>query len=133
MEKVPYLLLFLGLCLIYVPRIVVAREQAKMPEGYDNANPRDQQARLTAVGKRANAAHHNGFEAFAPFAAGILACRVARVDLIATIVLGAVFVLARSIYVWMYVTDRPTARSSIWMLGFLATCALLLYPVFRGG
>ncbi len=133
MEKIPYLLLFLALCLIYAPRVVVAREQAKMPEGYDNANPREQQSRLTAVGKRANAAHHNGFEAFAPFAAGILACRVAQVDLIATVILGGVFVISRAVYVWLYVTDRPTARSTVWTLGFLSTCVLLLYPVFRGG
>jgi uncharacterized MAPEG superfamily protein len=111
----------------------VAKEQAKMPEGYDNAMPRDQQARLSPVGRRAQGAHMNGFEAFAPFAAGILACRVANVDLTATVILGAIFVIARAIYVFLYLTDRPSARSFVWSIGFLATCALLLYPVFRHG
>jgi uncharacterized MAPEG superfamily protein len=133
MEKVPYLLIFLAALFIYVPRLFVAREQARMPEGYDNANPREQQARLGAVGRRANAAHQNSIEAFPLFAAAILACRVAKVDLLATVVLGAIFVVARAIYIWCYVTDEPSMRSAVWGIGLLANCALFLYPIFRGG
>ncbi len=133
MEKIPYLQIFLALTLVYLPRIYVTKEMAKLPEGYDNATPRDQQSRLTGIGRRAVGAHNNGFEAFAPFAAGVLTCRVAHVDLTATVILGAVFLAARTIYVFLYLYDKPNARSTMWTIAFLATCALLLYPVFRGG
>ncbi|MBI2393928.1 MAG: MAPEG family protein [Deltaproteobacteria bacterium] len=133
MTSAPYVLLFLAFCLVYVPRLFVAREQARMPEGYDNAHPRQQQARLDGFGARAQAAHLNGFEAFAPFAAGVLASLHAGVEARSIVWLGTVFVAARSVYVALYLANRSTARSAVWTVGFLATCALLLAPVLRGG
>ena len=49
-----------ALVLVYAPRFVVARAMAQQPEGYNNAEPRAQQAQLTGVGRRAAAAHANG-------------------------------------------------------------------------
>lgn len=133
MTNAPYVLIFVALSLVYVPRLFVAREQARLPEGYDNAHPRQQQARLTGLGARAQAAHLNGFEAFAPFAAGVLVSVQAGVDSRWIVWLGAAFVVARSMYIALYLADRSTARSTVWSVGFLATCALLLAPVLRGG
>jgi uncharacterized MAPEG superfamily protein len=130
-EKLPWIYLVVALSLVYVPRFVVTREQARMPEGYDNANPRDQQARLQGLGRRAQGAHNNGFEAFAPFAAGILASVIAHVPLQTIAIAGGIHVVARAIYVGLYIGDKPTARSGIWTIGFLASCALLVLPIFQ--
>ena len=51
MNAIPYVSLLLSVILIFVPRGVVAREQAKQPEGYDNATPRVQVAKLTDLGQ----------------------------------------------------------------------------------
>ena len=39
MNAIPYISLLLAVILIFLPRGVVVREQAKQPEGYDNATP----------------------------------------------------------------------------------------------
>lgn len=128
-EKLPYLTLVLAFALIYVPRMFVLRAQAKEPGGLDNAHPRAQQAKLTGLGARAQGAHMNGFESFAPFAAGVLACELARVDVTVTGYLGVAFVAARSVYVALYLGNVPTARTAVWMVGFAAVIALLLRPL----
>lgn len=133
MDKAPYILIFLAACLIYVPRLFVAKAQAERPEGYDNAHPRDQQARLSDFGKRANGAHQNGFEAFMMFAAGVLGSVLGKVSPNVIVGLGAAFIVARCVYIALYLGNKPTARSSVWTLGFLATCGLLLAPAFIGG
>lgn len=133
MDKAPYILIFLAGCLIYVPRIFVAKAQAQQPEGYDNAHPRDQQARLSDFGKRANGAHQNGFEAFMMFAAGVLGSVLGKVSPNVIVGLGSAFIVARCVYIALYLGNKPTARSSVWTLGFLATCGLLLAPAFIGG
>lgn len=53
---------------VYLSKGPVAMAMNKLG-GYDNRNPRAQQAELTGWGARATAAHANGFEAFAPFGA----------------------------------------------------------------
>ncbi|MGZ3421323.1 MAG: MAPEG family protein [Polyangiales bacterium] len=131
MEKLPWIYLVVALSLVYLPRLVVAREQAKMPEGYDNAHPRDQQAKLGALGRRAQGAHNNGFEAFAPFAAGILASMIAHVPIKTIAIAGGIHVVARAIYIALYLGDKPTARSTVWSVAFFATSALLVLPIFQ--
>lgn len=86
--------------------------------GYDNAQPRIWETRLTGWRQRASWAHRNHIEAFAPFAAAVLVAHVvhapqARVDLLA----GA-FILARVAYTAAYIADRNTLRSVCWAVGF---------------
>lgn len=131
MEKLPYIYLFVAIALVYVPRLVVAREMAKMPEGYDNAQPREQQAKLQGLGKRAHSAHLNGFEAFAPFAAGTLAAMIGHVSAQTIAIVGGVHVAARVLYIAMFLGDKPTARSGVWTIAFLASCALMVLPIVQ--
>lgn len=133
MAKAPYVLLFLGLVLIYLPRVIVIRAQMQQPGGLDNHNPRDQQARLTGVGRRANAAHQNMLEAFPIFAAGILASMYARVELRVVVGLGAAFVVLRLIYVGLYLADLAWPRTSVWLLALSCSGGLLLAPLVLGG
>jgi uncharacterized MAPEG superfamily protein len=124
MDKLPYIALAYAWVLIYVPRQIMSREMAKLDGGYDNNNPRAQQAQLEGRGRRATGAHLNGFEAFAPFAAALLAAiqRGANRDAIAIVALA--FCVARTVYVWAYLEDKASARSGAWGLGMLATAAL---------
>lgn len=130
-EKLPELALLLAWILVYIPRGFVAQEQAKQQEGYDNDNPRAQQARLAGLGARAQAAHMNGFEAFAPFAAAVLLCRTTGVQSLALPIACGLFVLARSAYIGAYLGNRSTLRSGLWTVGALATLVLFLLPLLR--
>ncbi len=64
--------------LIYAPRVLVVIASKQQFGSLDNNHPREQQARLAGWGQRAQAAHDNSFEAFAPFAAAVLAATLAH-------------------------------------------------------
>ncbi len=100
---------------------------AKYRPDYDNARPREWLARLDGFRARAVWAHHNAFEAFAPFAAGVIIAHLAgapqgRID-----ALALAFVAARVAYAACYLLDRPTLRSIVWSLGF--ACVIGLFAV----
>lgn len=128
-ETVPYLCLLLAGILIYIPRVIVLRAQMKQPGGLDNNLPRAQQAKLEGLGARANGAHQNSFEAFAPFAAGVLACKAAGVDADEIAFLSMAFVGLRALYIGLYLSDRASARTLTWMGGLFCTLALLALPL----
>jgi uncharacterized MAPEG superfamily protein len=125
MESVPYWCLVIAGALIYAPRQVATYHMWKQPGGYDNEQPRRAQAKLEGIGQRAVAAHLNGFEAFAPFAAGVLAAiqRGVDRDLVAWLCLA--FVGFRTLYVLFYLANQSTLRSTSWVLGISASSALL--------
>jgi uncharacterized MAPEG superfamily protein len=121
--------LLVAFALIYVPRIFVARAQARAPGGYDNRMPREQYAKIDALGKRAHAAHTNAFESFAPFAAAVLLATVQYgagrpVDPSIIDGLAAGYVALRAVYVALYIGDKSTARSSVWGLSTLCTAGI---------
>lgn len=101
--------------------------------GYNNRNPRAWLARQTCNYRvqRANAAHLNAFEAFAPFAAGVLMAQAAGVDgeRIAMLALG--FVAMRIAHGAFYLADAPLARSLAWLGGFTAVMALMVMAALR--
>ena len=60
----PFICVLVAYLLIYLPKLPLSAAMAKQPGGYDNKDPRGQQAKLDGWGARARAAHYNGFEAF---------------------------------------------------------------------
>ena len=132
MHYVPYLAILAAYALIYIPRIgVVGRAMAAQPGGYNNADPRAQQATLEGAPRRALGAHQNAIEAFGPFGVAVLAAmqRVSlpRVDLVGYVCIA--FIAVRTVYVWAYVGDKPNLRSSMWSIGVAATGALMVFAV----
>jgi uncharacterized MAPEG superfamily protein len=127
-----YAAVFAAFLLIYVPRFMVLRAQARMPGGVDNRSPREQQQHLDAAGKRANAAHANAFEAFAPFAAAVIIASVASPPRAKDTIdaLAIAHVVLRAVYVGLYVGDVATARSLVWGLATLLTAALFTVPLW---
>ncbi|MFT3698165.1 MAG: MAPEG family protein [Kofleriaceae bacterium] len=131
MEYVPWVALLWAFALIYIPRMgAVAAGMKAQPGGYDNSDPRAQQAQLTGAAKRAVAAHNNGIEAFPPFAVGVFAA-VGRAHDKTTLIalICIIFMIARTAYIWAYINDKPSLRSSLWSLGLLCTTALLVLGI----
>jgi uncharacterized MAPEG superfamily protein len=125
----PLFCIFLVLITIYAPRIAVAVAQVRQPGGMDNKHPRDQQAKLTGWARRANAAHANAFEAFAPFAAAVLVAHVAKADPGWSTNLAVAFTVLRILYPILYIANVDRLRSAVWIAGFGCIVALFLLPV----
>lgn len=128
----PLLCVTIAFVLIYVPRVFVAIGQSRMPEGMDNKHPRDQQARLTGWAKRAQAAHDNSFESFAPFAAAVFVAHLAGGDPAVASTLAIAFVALRALYIGVYLANIDKVRSLVWTGGMACTVGLFLLPYFQG-
>jgi uncharacterized MAPEG superfamily protein len=125
---IPFLCVFIAFLLNMLSKGPVALAMLRQPDGYDNKRPRDQQAALEGWGRRAVAAHLNGFEAFPPFAVSVLIAAATGADPVWTTRLAVVFVAARLLYNAFYVLDLDLLRSAVWSVGFLSTCAIFLLP-----
>jgi uncharacterized MAPEG superfamily protein len=82
---------------------------------YDNADPRAWELKLDGRRRRAVAAMNNTFEALPFFAAAVivahqLGAAQGRLDLLA-----GVWLALRVVYLALYVGDRASARSLVWM------------------
>jgi uncharacterized MAPEG superfamily protein len=129
MTTIPLLCLPIGFALVFAPKIPLSMAMAKQPEGYDNKTPRDQQARLTGWGRRAAAAHANGFESFPAFAAGVLASHVTQSSPQWAAIFAIAYVVARALYSIAYIADVHMLRSAVWTVGFTCSIALMVLPI----
>ena len=94
--------------------------------GYNNKDPRGWLARQDSYRVRnANAAHLNAFEAFAPFAAGVLMAQFAGVDPARISMLAMAFVAFRILHGIFYLTASHLLRSLVWFGGFACVVALM--------
>ncbi|HKL53174.1 MAG TPA: MAPEG family protein [Wenzhouxiangellaceae bacterium] len=127
---IPIICLILSALMILVTKAPVALAQAKEGRGYDNRNPRAQQARLSGFGSRALAAHQNMIEAFPVFASGLLLALIAGVQGQWVGILSIAFVTARVAYSICYWADINVLRSLAWGIGFGASIGLMALPLF---
>ena len=93
---------------------------------YNNSAPRPQLELLPPKRRRAHWAQLNGFEAFPPFAAGVIIAHLAGASQGAIDALAAAFVALRVIYTLAYIYDKPTARSLVWAAGLLCVVGLFV-------
>ena len=121
--------IFIAFLLNLVSKGPVAIAMSRQTGGYDNKNPRAQQRDLDGWGRRAVAAHLNGYEAFPAFAVAVLLAIVTGTDPIWTARLAVVFVIARTLYVPLYIANLDLLRSAVWTVGFASTVGLFLLPV----
>ncbi len=119
----------LFLTLAYGVRWWVIRGAIAQDGAYDNNHPRIQQAGLTGRAARAQAAHHNSLEAFAPFAAAVLVAQGYSDLDVWRDGLAVAFVAVRLVYVQAYLGDWGNGRSLVWSLGFLIIIALFCLPL----
>ena len=96
-------------------------------ERFDNRDPRGWLARQAAPRvHRANAAQLNGYEAFAPFATGVVLAQLAGVAADRIALLAILFVVFRVLHGLIYVVGWQHAlRSLVWTAGF--ACVVVLF------
>ena len=128
---IPFFCIFLAFLLNMISKAPVALAMSRRPGGYDNKHPRDQEAALEGWGRRAFAAHLNGFEAFPAFAAAVVIAQISGADPVWSTRLAVAFIIARVLYTPLYIFDLDLLRSAVWTLGFMATCGLFLLPFAR--
>lgn len=119
----------LAACLLPILTVGIAKASlGRLPRkqgGYDNATPREWEARLQGWHARAHAAQLNGFEALPLFIAGVVFAQMAQADQARIDLLAVGFVLARVAYVAAYLWNKATLRSAIWTIGLGFSIALL--------
>ncbi|MBV6289651.1 MAPEG family protein [Pseudomonas aegrilactucae] len=128
--SIPFWCVFISALLIFVARVPVSRAM-KEQGGYNNHQPRSQQAQLTGLGARAVAAHQNSFEAFLLFAVGVLMAHTTQTHGFLIDTLAIIFVVARIIYLPLYWYDLAWQRSLAWSIGLISSLLLMLSPTFR--
>jgi uncharacterized MAPEG superfamily protein len=103
-------------------------------KGYDNRDPRGWVAKQTQPRvQRGNAAHLNAFEAFAPFAAGVLMAQAAGVDPGRIMTLALAFIVCRVLHGVFYLTNLATLRSLSWLIGIGCVATLMVQAAMRVG
>lgn len=104
---------------------------AKFSDGggrtYDNHAPRAQVDALPPQRRRGHWAQLNGFEAFPPFAAGVIVAHLAGAMQSTIDLLAMTFVGLRVLYTLLYIYDESTARSAVWAAGL--ACVIGLFVV----
>jgi uncharacterized MAPEG superfamily protein len=103
----------------------IARNRAR--ELRDNRNPRDFPNRIEGLPKRAWDAQLNSFESLPGFAAAVIIAQLAHAPQSQVDTLALVWVFARVAYVFCYLTDRSTLRSSFQFASL--ACVLGLFVV----
>lgn len=111
-------------CLPYLTIILAKRGAA-----FDNDAPRSWLERQSGLRQRADWAHRNHFEAFAPFAAAIVLAQMARAPQGRIDLLAVAFVLLRLAYTGAYLAGHASLRSLLFLLGFLCVVGLFLLPL----
>jgi uncharacterized MAPEG superfamily protein len=124
----PFICVLIAFLLIYVPKGPLSLAMARQPGGYDNEDPRAQQAKLEGMGARARGAHYNGFETFPPFAVAVIIAHLAGAADHRASILAIAFVVARALYIAAYLANLDYLRSAVWVIGFLCTTALFCLP-----
>ncbi len=115
-----------------LPYLLTTIAKAGGPD-YNNRNPRAWIAKQSGNYRvqRANAAHLNAFEAFAPFAAGVLMAQFAGVDATLVTRLALAFIAFRVLHAVFYLADKPPLRSLSWLGGFACVAWLMVAAAMR--
>ena len=129
--SIPFWCVFIAALLIYVAKLPVVRAMSAESGGYDNHNPRAQQARLTGLGARAHAAHLNSIEMFPLFAVGVLMAHSTEVFGWWVDLLAILFIATRVLYLLFYWRDLAWQRSMVWTVGLVCCLLLMLSPAIR--
>src|SRR5690606_19370988 len=110
----------------FLPYLWIGFAKTAAPK-YNNRNPRAWLAKQEGNYKvqRANAAHLNAFEAFAPFAAGVVMAQLAGVEHATIALLAVIFVALRVLHGVLYLADVAAARSLAWIAGYGCVLTLL--------
>jgi uncharacterized MAPEG superfamily protein len=121
------ILIYCLLAAIFLPYITKIPLAIAMHQhgGYDNKNPRGQQAKLEGFGARALAAHQNAFESLIVFSAAIATALATNNTDGFIQYLAIVHIIARVIYMVLYLLNWDKLRSIVWATGLFASVAIV--------
>lgn len=102
---------------------------AKATKDFNNARPREYMERLEGARKRAHWAVQNGYETYPLFVAAVLLAERAGAVQSTVNMLALAFVTCRLVYCALYVADKATARSVVWMASIGCVVALFVYAM----
>ncbi len=94
--------------------------------GFDNHQPREWLAGLQGWQARANAAQANSWEALPVFIAGLFVAHQHQAAQATVDALAVAFVACRLVFVGLYVADKASLRSVVWVAG-LGVCVALFF------
>jgi len=101
---------------------------------YDNRDPRGWLARQDNPRTvRATAAQLNSYEAFAPFAAGVILAQLAGVPADRIGILAIAFIVLRVLHGVFYLSNHHGLRSLTWFAALACVVALLVQAMLRIG
>ena len=106
---------------------------AKFSGRYDNHKPREYLEQSTGYRLRAHWAQLNSYEAFPPFAAGVIIAHLAGADPLWSDRLAVAFIVFRVLYGVTYLKDWATARSLVWLGGLGAVVGLFVIAGLGAG
>jgi uncharacterized MAPEG superfamily protein len=112
------------LAAIFLPFVLAG--MAKSERGFDNRQPRKWLAERGGWRLRANWAQQNQFEAFPPFAAGVIIAHLTAAPQGWVNALALAWLLLRVLYAALYVADRASARSLVWTAALLCVVGLFV-------
>ncbi len=122
---IPFWCLLAAVLLPYVWVPFTAEDRAKAEGGFDNFNPRAQQAKLSGRAARAIAAHKNSFEALAAFAPAVVVNHLVGADATQSAAVAVAWVVLRVLYGVLYLANAGNPRSVVWFLSL--SCSLALF------
>ena len=93
-------------------------------KGYSNSKPREFLEGLDGKAKRAHYAQNNFYETFPAFAVGVVAAHQLNADPTSIDKLAVTYVVMRILYVFFYISDKSTLRSTVWFIAFIAILGL---------
>lgn len=94
--------------------------------GFDNHQPREWLAGLQGWQARANAAQANSWEALPVFIAGLFVAHQHQAAQATVDALAVAFVACRLFFIGLYVADKASLRSLVWIVG-LGACVALFF------
>ncbi|MCK6518961.1 MAPEG family protein [Myxococcota bacterium] len=121
---IPFWCLLAAVLLPYLWVPFTAEDRAKAEGGFDNFNPRAQQAKLGGRAARAIAAHKNSFEALAAFAPAVVVNHIVGADPTQSAGLAVAWVVLRVLYGVLYLSNAGNPRSVVWGLSLLCSLGL---------
>jgi uncharacterized MAPEG superfamily protein len=98
-------------------------------KNFDNRRPREWLAKQDGWRARANSAQANSWEALIVFAAGVLTAHVAGAAQPTVDALAIAFIVARVLYIYLYVSDRATFRSFAWFASYGISLAMFFLAI----
>ena len=93
---------------------------------YNNFNVRLWQGKLEGAAQRAHAAHLNSFEAFPLFAIAVIVAQMSGADQGYIDMLALSFIGLRILYGILYLANKATLRSLVWLAGMICTVMIFV-------